>query len=104
VWFGIETKTSDWLIIRGSIQQTVLLAQSKDDAAFPTGEGYLAGANGATNDFSAAPNNTTAAFGVSLTMNNVAIDGTFKGLVGSSPNQQIDADNFLSQVGLTYNY
>lgn len=104
IWFGIETKGTEWLTIRGSIQQTVLVNQTKDDAGFAAGDGYLTGATGAVSDFSAGPNNTTVAMGIGLTFKNVTVDGTLKGLIGSAANQQIDQNNFLSQVGLTYNY
>lgn len=104
IWFGVEAKGSDWLTIRGSIQQTLFIAQSKDDQGFAAGDGYLTGATGAVSDFAAAPNNTTAAFGLGFNFKNVTIDGTLKGLIGSTANQQIDQNNFLSQVGLTYNY
>ncbi|MFZ3228824.1 MAG: hypothetical protein WA160_01370 [Pseudobdellovibrio sp.] len=105
VWFGIEAKGAEFLTIRGSIQQTMLVAQAKDEAGFTAGGGYLAGATGAVSDFTSEPGNTTAAFGLGFNYNNINVDGTLKGLIGTTAvNQRVDQNNFLSQVGMTYIY
>lgn len=105
IWFGVEVKGNDWLTVRGSIQQTILVNQSKDDAGFATGDGYLTGATGSVSDFSAAPNNTTVAMGLGFNFKNVTVDGVIKGLMtANGGSQQVNSTDFLSQVGLTYNY
>ncbi|MBC7466295.1 MAG: hypothetical protein H7256_09910 [Bdellovibrio sp.] len=105
IWFGIEAKGNDWLTVRGSIQQTILINQSKDDAGFAAGDGYLTGATGSISDFSAAPNNTTVAMGLGFNFKNVTVDGVLKGLMTANGGpQEVNSANFLSQVGLTYNY
>lgn len=105
VWFGVEAKAKSWLTVRGSIQQTVLLSQVKDEQGFSdAGGSFVTGATGAVSNFPSAPNNTTAAFGVGINLDKVTIDGTLKGLIGSTANQKIDGTNLLAQAGMTYNF
>lgn len=105
VWMGLETAANDWLTLRASIKQSVLLAQSKDENGYTaTSTSGVDGAFGAVTEYSAEPNNTVAAFGAGLRWNQLTVDGTLSGLTGGSANQKIDATNLLAQVGMTYNY
>lgn len=91
VIMGAEFKATDWMQLRGSIVQDVIISQSKVD-------------NGA--DIPAAANTTVANAGVGLTWGKAQLDATLGGLVGGNANQKVDlaANNFLAQVGLVYNY
>ena len=102
VWVGLETQANEWLTLRASIKQTVLLAQSKDENGYTAGSAD--GTYGAVTDLAAEPNNTVAAFGAGVHWKQVSVDGTLSGLTGATANQKIDATNLLAQVGLTYNY
>lgn len=100
---GAEFKAIDWLTIRGSITQTVLVANSKDEFGYTAAS--LSGATGvATGEYSAEANNTAAAAGVGLMFNNVQLDASLKGLIGSTANQNINGTDLLSQVSAVYKY
>jgi len=88
---GAEYKATDWLQLRGSITQDVIISQSKVD-------------NGA--DIPAGANTTQANAGVGLLWGKAQLDATLGGLVGAAANQKVDlaANNFFGQVGLVYNY
>ena len=97
---GFETAAADWLIIRGSITQTVALNQIKDEI-FLTNTSGVAGTNGAVTDFSSGPNNTTLAGGIGFHFGKVKVDG----LLTAMGTQTFDmTTNFMSQVGITYLY
>lgn len=102
VIMGAEVKAADFLIVRGSIIQTALLAKSEDEVGYPTGS--ITGAANAVTDFAAESNNTTVAAGIGLVFNKIQIDGTLAGLTGSTATQNIDANKFMGQVGLVYKY
>jgi hypothetical protein len=78
---GLESDFSDWLVLRSSLQQTVLVNQFENQ---PAGE-----------------NTTSAAFGAGFKFKNVIIDGTFSGLIGSAQSTALNPNNFLSQVAVT---
>ena len=100
---GAEIKATDWLVVRSSIVQTVLVAQSKDEAGYPAAA--LTGATGVVDaEFAAEGNNTIAAAGVGLMFNKVQLDATLTGLVGAGANQRIDGANLLSQASAVYKF
>jgi hypothetical protein len=100
---GAEIKATDWLVVRSSIVQTVLVAQSKDEAGYP--EPALAGGTGIVGaEFAAESNNTIAAAGVGLIFNKVQLDATLTGLMGSAANQKIDGTDLFSQVSAVYKF
>jgi hypothetical protein len=100
---GAEAKAADWLIVRGSITQTVLVAQSKDEVGYPAAA--VTGATGLANgEFAAETNSTTAAAGVGLVLNKIQIDATLKGLMGSTASQNINGTDLLAQAGVIYKY
>lgn len=91
VWMGMEVDAASWMTLRGSITQSVLIADSKTET-----DGV------ASEEFSPAANSTKAAMGVGLKFNKVTIDGTLEGLVGSTQAQSINGSNLLATVGATY--
>jgi len=99
---GAEAKANDWLVVRGSITQTVLVAQSKDEVNYPVAA--FTGATGATSDFTAEANNTVVAAGVGLMFNKIQLDATLKGLTGTVASQNINGTDLLAQVSAVYKY
>lgn len=98
---GIEVNAADWLVARGSITQSVLLDQTKDDIGLPTSAtSGISGATGAVADFAASPNSTTVAMGLGFKLNSIILDGT----ISTATTQAVNMTTFLSQVGLTYNF
>ncbi|MGZ3727212.1 MAG: hypothetical protein ACXWQQ_15535 [Pseudobdellovibrio sp.] len=98
VWIGFETQEATWLTLRGSITQSVLLSQSKDEVGYPAG--LLEASTGAVSEFSAGPNNTTVAAGIGFNFRNFNIDGT----LSTATTQVLNAGNFIGQVGMKYNF
>ena len=78
---GIESEYSDWLILRSSLKQTILISQIENVPS--------------------AQNNTQAAFGLGFKFKNLILDGTFTGLVGSAQTGVLSGDQFLSEVAIT---
>lgn len=94
VVIGLEQKANSWLTLRGSVTQTVLINNSKVETSTTTVSETAPGAN-----------NTKVAVGAGLNFDKVSVDGTLSGLSTSSAgaaNQQLDGNNLLAQVGLTY--
>lgn len=103
VLIGAETHANDWLIVRGSVVQTVLIAQSKDEVGYPAAA--VTGATGTVDgEFAAEANNTAVNVGLGLKLNKVQVDATLSGLSGSTANQKVDGTNLLAQVGVVYKY
>lgn len=78
---GIESEFSDWLVLRSSIQQTLLINQSENQPA--------------------AVHTTQAAFGAGFKFRDLIVDGTFTGLLGPAQTGELSAQQFLSQVAIT---
>ena len=94
VTLGMEAEATSWLTLRGSLTQTVLLANNKKET-------------GATLNNEEAPgaNNTKAAIGAGLKFNKITVDGSLEGLTTDATgaaNQQLDGDTLLTTVGMTY--
>ncbi len=86
---GLEVDAASWLVLRGSVTQSIpLLNNSKTDAALAA----------ADLEFSPGANTTTAAFGAGLKFNKLTLDGTI--LAGGA--QVYSSAALLGQVGLTY--
>lgn len=96
VWMGLEVDASSWLVLRGSIKQTVLINDSKTETT-PAG-----GATTTSPDTSPGANNTIAAVGAGLKFNKITVDGSLEGVSGATATQQVNANNLLGTVGLTY--
>ncbi len=98
VWIGFEAQGTTWLTLRGSITQSVLINQSKDEVGYPAGA--FPGTTGGLSEFAAGANSTVVAAGLGLNFKNVVIDGT----LSTATTQTVDTTNFLSQVALKYNF
>lgn len=88
VWIGVEADAASWLTLRGSITQTTQLAHNSKTEVGGTTVAETAPGTG----------DTTVAAGAGLKFNKVTVDGTLQG----SSNQQLNANNFLAQLGMTY--
>ncbi|WP_374077323.1 hypothetical protein [Bdellovibrio bacteriovorus] len=82
---GIEVDATSWMVLRGSIKQTVLLGETKDDAT---------GTDLKTNLL----NDTTVAAGAGLKFGKLSLDGTLEG----STTGKVNADTLLANASLTY--
>ena len=91
VIIGVEADAASWLTLRGSITQTVLINDSKEETDATT-----------TSEKSPGDNNTTVAFGTGLKFGKLSLDGTI--LTGGGQALNFGTGNFMSQVGLTYNF
>lgn len=94
---GLEVEGTSWLTLRGSLTQNVLIANDKQETTPADPSDY---------EFAPGENSTVAAIGAGLKFNKLTIDGSLKGLTATgSPaaaNQQLDGDDLLTTVGLTY--
>ncbi len=84
ITLGIESRIKEWLKLRASIKQTAFLNKSEE--------------------ISAAENVTQAAVGIGVLYDHLTVDGVLTGLTGKNASSQLNANDFLSQVSLTYNY
>jgi hypothetical protein len=90
LWIGLEVDAASWLTLRGSVQQTLqLINNTKTETAGTT-----------TSELSPGGNDTTVTAGAGLKFNKITVDGTLQG----STNQQLNANNMLALLGLTYWY
>ena len=86
VMVGIEANAASWLTLRGSVAQDVLISDSKTEDN-----------TGTLTETAPGTNTTTFAAGAGLKFNKVSIDGSL--LAGT---QNLNANNMLGTVGLTY--
>ena len=89
---GLEAEATSWMTLRASLTQNVIISNSKTET-------------GGTTTAETAPglNTTAAAVGAGLKFNKVTVDGTLTGLTSTGTNnQQLDGDDLLTTVGLTY--
>ncbi len=91
VTIGLESEAASWLVLRGSVVQTVIINSSKVETAGNT-----------SIEFADGSNSTLASVGAGLKYDKLTLDGNFSGLTGSSAGQNLDGNNFLTQIGLTY--
>lgn len=98
VWFGIEAEATSRITLRGSIKQTVLINQSKDEVGYSVGT--FPNSTSARSDFSAGTNSTVVALGLGFKFSRVMIDG----LLSAANTQQINGTNLLTQVGFTHHF
>ncbi len=92
VWMGLEVDAASWLVLRGSVKQTVLINDNKVET------------NASTTAVDESPglNNTVATVGAGLKFNKITLDGSLGALSGPAATQALNANNLLGQVGLTY--
>lgn len=89
---GIEADAASWLVLRGSITQTVLLSSTKTTPA-----------SGSAGDTATLPNNTTVAAGAGIKFNKFMLDAGLAATSAATPGQ-INGNSLLTNVGLTYNF
>ena len=99
VWIGVEANAADWLTLRGSVTQSVLLDSTKDEIGLAA-TSLVSGANGAVSDFANSPNNTVVAAGVGFKFKAITVDGTLAG----ATTQNLNQNDFMSQLGVTYKF
>jgi hypothetical protein len=99
VWVGVEANANDWMVLRGSITQSVLYDTSKDEIGLPTTAG-ISGATGAASEFGSAPNNTVVAAGTGFKFKGARLDAT----LSSATSQSINTTALLAQVGFNYTF
>ncbi|RYZ84805.1 MAG: hypothetical protein EOP04_17275 [Proteobacteria bacterium] len=80
---GIEADAASWLVLRGSVTQTVLLSSVKN-----------------ATDTRTKANDTTVAAGAGIKFNKFTLDGSLAG----STTGQINGGSLLANAGLTYNF
>lgn len=98
IWIGLEAQASDWLTVRSAIKQSFLFNITKDEFGYPAAA--VSGATGAISDIPAGGNSTVVSAGLGFKFKKLTLDGT----LSTASTQTLDATNFLSQVGLTYNF
>jgi hypothetical protein len=81
---GMEMAANDWLALRASVTQKVLLDSTKT-----------------TVTDSHNPNTTTVGAGAGITWKKLTLDGTLRGAIGGTAGQ-LDGDDLLGNVGMTY--
>lgn len=86
---GIEADAASWLVLRGSIKQSVLMASTKtSDTTGTTSEKSL-------------EDDTTIGGGIGIKLGKFIVDGTFT----SAGTGKLGSDaNFISEVGMTYKF
>lgn len=83
VYMGVEANAASWLVLRGTVAQNVILNETKTNA-------------GVKSDL----DSTTVAAGAGVKFGKSMIDASFAGTTTGV----INANNFFSQVGYTYNF
>lgn len=81
---GIEVDATSWMVLRGSITQTVLLGETKVDSTPEVKTSLL--------------NDTTVAAGAGLKFGKLTFDGTLEG----STTGKVNADTLLANASVTY--
>ena len=92
---GLEAEATSWLTLRGSLTQTVLLDNTKNETGAAT-------QTAPAGEFSPGGNNTVAAIGAGLKFNKITVDGNFSALTGGAASGNLDGNNLLTTVGVTY--
>jgi len=99
LYTGIEILAQEWLVVRGSISQSVVIDRLQDEIGLATSSG-VNGATGVAADYESAPNNTTMAAGLGLKAKSITVDG----VLAASTTQNLNSLSFLTQLGLIYRF
>ncbi len=91
VWAGIEHAAISWMVVRASVSQNVLLGSRKYD------DGSLSAYNDEANTIN---NNTKVAAGLGLKLGKWDVDGS----LAAKTNGNLTANNFMTNVGMTYTF
>lgn len=97
-WFGIDAQVNDWMVFRGNVKQSFLISITKDEFGYPAS--IVNGGMGVSSNVATGENDTVVSSGLGFKFKNMVLDGS----LATSTTQKIDLNNFLSQVGLTYNF
>jgi hypothetical protein len=81
---GMEMNANDWLTLRGSVSQSVLISDSTQTVTDKHHE-----------------NTTQVGAGAGVTWKKLTLDGTLRGAMDTG-NGQLDGNNLLANVGMTY--
>jgi len=84
---GIEHTITSWAVFRASLEQNILLGESKDETATNT-------------DASGISSNTRVASGLGLKYGGLTLDG----LLAAASSGQVNGTNFLTQASVTYSF
>lgn len=98
VWFGVESQATPWMVLRGSVRQTVLFNQSKDDVGYPLA--LFQNGTGVASNYVEGPDSVQLALGMGLDFGKVKIDGTLQ----TATTTFLDLSRFLTQVSLKYEF
>jgi len=90
VVIGIEADAASWLVLRGSVTQTVLLSSTKTTPQPPAAAGETA----------TLANNTKVSAGVGMKFNKFTLDAALAGQTTGA----INGGSLLANAGLTYNF
>ena len=88
---GVEANAASWLTLRGSVTQNVLIQNEKVQTTAAT-----------TTEFAPGENSTTFAAGAGLKLGKLALDGSILKSTAAVAQQDINANDLLGTVGLTY--
>lgn len=94
LWLAVEAQASDMIVLRGSVVQSFVLNQSKDNVGYPAG--LLDNSNGAISKYDFGPNTASVNIGAGFKFSRLTIDGML-----SSGTQSINLSSFLTQASLT---
>jgi len=89
LYIGIQYQMKDWLVLRSSISQNLILGSTKDERATAPG-----------NKRDTVANNTKVTVGAGASWKQLTLDATFAG----STNGQVDGGNLLANAGLTFSF
>lgn len=86
---GLEVDASSWMTLRGTVKQSVLVGDAKDESL-----------TAATIYTTSLTNNTEIAAGVGLKFNKIAVDATLAG----STTGAVNGNTLLANASMTYNF
>lgn len=91
VWIGVEADASSWMVVRGSVVQSILINETKTKTS--------------TTDTKASSDDIAFNFGVGLKLGKGMLDATFgTASAGHVSFSDGTTDKFLSTVAYTYNF
>jgi len=90
ITIGMEVDANSWLTLRGSVSQSTLINDHKDETA--------------ATESAPSKNSTKVAAGAGLKFNKFNVDGTILNTTALAPSQgkKLDTSELMAQVGMTY--
>lgn len=94
ITIGYEVEAASWVTLRGSVSQSTLINNLKNEIV----------GLGTAGEFAPAANTTTVAMGAGMKFNKLNLDGTILNTTAAVPSQgkKLDSSELLAQVGATY--